>query len=33
MALKEGGTIEDRFTIAHLGRPEGLLKVEGEKPE
>ena len=33
VALKEGGTIEDRFTIAHLGGPEGLLKVEGEKPE
>ncbi len=33
VTLKEGGTIEDRFTIAHLGGPEGLLKAEGEKPE
>lgn len=33
IVLKEGGTIEDHFTIATLGPPEGLLKAEGEKPE
>lgn len=33
VALKEGATIEDHFTIAHLAPPGGLLKVEGEKPE
>src|SRR6185437_648731 len=33
VALKEGGTIEDHFTIAHLAPPEGLLELEGEKPE
>jgi len=33
VALKEGGTIEDRFSIAHLAPPEGLLDPEGEKPE
>ncbi len=33
VALKEGGTIEDRFDIARLGPPENLLKAEGEKPE
>jgi hypothetical protein len=33
IALKEGGTIEDHFTIANVGLPEGLIKAEGEKPE
>ncbi|HXD53765.1 MAG TPA: arylsulfotransferase family protein [Solirubrobacteraceae bacterium] len=33
VALKEGGTIDDHFTIAHLAPPEKLLDPEGEKPE
>jgi hypothetical protein len=33
VALREGGTIEDRFAIARLGPPEKLLQPEGEKPE
>ncbi len=33
VALKEGGTIEDQFTIAHLAPAEKLLELEGEKPE
>jgi hypothetical protein len=31
--LHEGGTLEDRFTVAHVGPPEKLLAAEGEKPE
>ena len=33
VALKEGGTIEDHFTVAHLGRPRSCSNAEGEKPE
>jgi hypothetical protein len=33
VALKEGGTIDDDFAIAHLAAPEKLLELEGEKPE
>ncbi len=33
VALHEGGTIEDNFTVAHPGPPENLLQAEGEKPE
>ncbi len=31
--LHEGGTLEDHFSIAHVGPSEKLLSAEGEKPE
>lgn len=33
VALKEGGTIEDSFSVAHLTAQEPLLHNTGEKPE
>ncbi len=33
VALKEGGPLEDTFSIAHLGPAEELLHNTGEKPE
>jgi Arylsulfotransferase (ASST) len=33
VALHEGGTLQDNFTVAHLGPPEGLLSANSEKPE
>ncbi len=33
VVLHEGGTLEDQFTVAHLGPSEKLLTAEGSKPE
>ena len=33
VTLKEGGSIEDHFTIARLAPPQGLLLLDEEKPE
>lgn len=33
VALHEGGTLEDRFSVAHVGPSEGLLSADTQKPE
>ena len=33
VVLHEGGTLDDQFTVAHLGPSEKLLAAEGSKPE
>ncbi len=33
VALHEGGTLEDHFTVAHVGPSEGLLSADTQKPE